>query len=122
MTAGTHSEQPVTEALDEQAHLHEENRGRKLPSARYGQQNRASRSHSGSAALGLAQTFERHYSVKELAELWNLSERTIRRMFVHEAGVLEWGTPETRMKRGYRTIRIPETVAQRVYRKLRKAG
>src|SRR5689334_15499356 len=84
----------------DRAHLHEEDRGQKLPSSRYGQQNRGSRPHSGSNALDLVRTFERHYSVKELAESWNLSERTIRRMFLHEPGVLEWGTPETRMKRG----------------------
>jgi len=31
---------------------------------------------------------ERHYSAPELAKLWGLSERTIRRMFENEPGVL----------------------------------
>ena len=70
----------------------------------------------------LTTVFERHYSVKELASLWNLSDRTIRRMFVGEPGVVEWGACERRRKRGYKTLRIPESVARRVHRKLRKTG
>lgn len=61
--------------------------------------------------------FERHYSVRELAVLWDLSERTIRRMFAGEPGVVEWGQSETRLKRPYRTLRIPESVAHRVHRR-----
>ena len=67
----------------------------------------------GTAALGL----ERHYSVGEIAEIWGLSEKTVRRMFEEEDGVLQWGTPETRRKRGYVTLRIPESVLLRVHRK-----
>ena len=65
---------------------------------------------------------EKHYSVVELAQLWNLSDKTIRRMFEKEPGVLQWGNEETRVKRGYTTLRIPETVALRVHRRLRIAG
>ena len=65
---------------------------------------------------------ERHYSVAELAQLWNLSEKTIRRMFEKEPGVLQWGGKETRFKRAYTTLRIPETVALRMHRRLRIAG
>jgi hypothetical protein len=43
------------------------------------------------SALGL----ERHYSVAEIAEMWGLSEKTVRRMFEEEDGVLQWGNPET---------------------------
>ena len=67
----------------------------------------------GQAALGL----ERHYSVGEIAERWGLSEKTIRRMFENEEGVLQWGSPETRRKRGYTTLRIPESVLLRVHHK-----
>lgn len=71
------------------------------------------------AALGL----ERHYSVGEIAELWGLSERTIRRMFENEEGVLQWGSPETRRKRGYITLRIPESVMLRVHlKRTQRAG
>jgi hypothetical protein len=65
------------------------------------------------AALAL----ERHYSVAEVAKMWALSEKTIRRMFEDEPGVLQWGSPETRRKRGYQTLRIPESVLLRVHRK-----
>jgi hypothetical protein len=68
-----------------------------------------------------AATFEKHYSVKELASLWNLSDRTIRRMFAEEPGVVAWGECESRTKRAYKTVRIPESVARRVHRKLRRA-
>jgi hypothetical protein len=65
---------------------------------------------------------EKHYSVAELAQLWKLSERTIRRMFENEPGVLCWGSSERRFKRGYKTLRIPETVMLRVHRLLRIAS
>jgi hypothetical protein len=65
------------------------------------------------AALAL----ERHYSVSEVAKMWALSEKTVRRMFEDEDGVLQWGSPETRRKRGYITLRIPESVLYRVHRK-----
>ena len=66
--------------------------------------------------------FEKHFTVQELASLWNLSEMTIRRMFAGEPGVVSWGRNETRSKRAYKTLRIPESVAQRVYRRLKIAG
>ena len=65
---------------------------------------------------------EKHYSVVELAKLWALSERTIRRMFESEPGVLCWGSSERRFKRGYKTLRIPETVMLRVHRRLHIAS
>lgn len=65
---------------------------------------------------------EKHYSLAELAHLWNLSEKTIRRMFEKEPGVLQWGKVESRSKRGYTTLRIPESIALRVHRRLRIAG
>ena len=63
---------------------------------------------------------ERHYSVNEIAKSWGLSGNTIRRMFENEPGVIEWGSAESRFARGYRTLRIPESVMQRVHRRLRK--
>jgi hypothetical protein len=65
---------------------------------------------------------EKHYSVWELAQLWGLSEKTIRRMFVDEPGVVKWGHEEGRFKRAYMTLRIPESVVQRVHRRLRQVG
>jgi hypothetical protein len=62
---------------------------------------------------------EKHYSVADLSQLWGLSEKTIRRMFCDEPGVVKWGHEEHRFKRGYMTLRIPESVVHRVHRRLR---
>jgi len=45
---------------------------------------------------------------------------TVRRMFENEEGVLLWGNPETRRKRGYITLRIPESVMMLVHLKREK--
>jgi transcriptional regulator GlxA family with amidase domain len=89
---------------------------------KYGDGQQLSTSTRTQRGLELTPAFEKHYSVKELANLWNLSDRTIRRMFVGEPGVVEWGTCERRMKRAYKTLRIPESVARRVHRRLRRVG
>ena len=65
---------------------------------------------------------EKHYSISEISKLWALSEKTIRRIFEREPGVISWGSEETRHKRGYRTLRVPESVFIRVHRKLRRAS
>jgi hypothetical protein len=59
--------------------------------------------------------YERHYSPAELGELWNLSADTVRRMFENEPGVLVFENPMRSSSRRFRTIRIPESVAERVY-------
>ena len=62
---------------------------------------------------------EKHYTVTELAVLWGLSEDTIRRLFRHEPGVLVIENPDRRYgRRRYASLRIPESVARRVYEKL----
>ena len=61
---------------------------------------------------------ERHYSVAEVCEMWSLSPQVIRELFEHEPGVLVVGSEATRTKRRYRTLRIPETVLERVHRRL----
>jgi transcriptional regulator GlxA family with amidase domain len=61
---------------------------------------------------------ERHFSPAELAELWNLSEDTIRRAFEAEPDVLIFENPSRNPNRRRRTLRIPESVAERVYRRL----
>jgi hypothetical protein len=53
------------------------------------------------------------YSVKELAYLWNLSDESIRRVFIKEPGVMVLPTNRSG-RRIYRTIRIPGRVAIRV--------
>lgn len=66
--------------------------------------------------------FERHYSVAELAKLWLFSPSTVRRIFINEPGVLKLVHEETRYKRGYTSLRIPEHIAKRVHRRLEGAA
>jgi hypothetical protein len=65
---------------------------------------------------------ERHYSVPEIAELWSMSEKSDRRLFAGESGVLEWGTHERARKRGYLNLRIPESVMIRVHHRRQRAS
>jgi hypothetical protein len=60
--------------------------------------------------------FGRIYTPRELAQLWQLSENSIRRLFQDEPGVFVLGESNPRKKRGYTTLRIPEQVALRVWR------
>lgn len=71
-----------------------------------------------------ASPFERHYTPKELAGLWQLDESTIRRMFRDEPGVLIYSKERRRDgRRDYLTLRIPESLARRVYeRRTRRAS
>jgi hypothetical protein len=61
---------------------------------------------------------ERHYTPEEIADLWRFDVKTIREMFRNEAGVLKFGKPASRSRRTYTTLRIPESVMQRVYRRM----
>jgi hypothetical protein len=75
---------------------------------------------SAGSAIELAR--EKHYSVIEIAKLWALSEKTVRKIFESEPGVIHWTADERLHKRGYRTIRVPESVLHRVHRKLCRAS
>jgi hypothetical protein len=61
---------------------------------------------------------ERHYSPAEIAELWGLSQDSVRRLFKEEPGVLLMAPRKRRGKRAYVTLRIPESVVERVHRNL----
>jgi hypothetical protein len=63
--------------------------------------------------------FERYYAVDELAALWRMSDDFVRRLFLHEPGVVVFFNDRPG-KRTYRTLRIPESVAERVHRRMRK--
>ena len=66
---------------------------------------------------------EHHFTPKELGERWGLSDTKVRRLFEKESGVLMVGEPSRRLgrklKRSYFTMRIPESVAQRVHERMR---
>lgn len=68
--------------------------------------------------------FEHHFTPRELAELWKFDESTIRRMFIDEPGVMINGKEKRRDgRRDYVTLRIPESVARKVYeRRVRRAS
>ena len=63
--------------------------------------------------------FERHFTPEELGKVWGLSSDTVRRVFEKEPGVLViQSTRSGAHARRYRTLRIPESVAMRVHRRM----
>ena len=65
-------------------------------------------------------TFERHFSVTEIAELWGWSDDTVCRRFRHEPGVLVISYQERRKGdyRPYAKLSIPESVVVKVHERL----
>ena len=68
---------------------------------------------------------EHHYTVGEVAELWNVCENTVRNLFFEEEGVLRIGQGSRllggrakKLKRHYFVLRIPESVLLRVQNRL----
>jgi hypothetical protein len=61
---------------------------------------------------------DRHFEPAELGELWGVSAETIRSIFRNEPGVLKIGKTGGKYKRGYVTLRIPESVAEKVHSRL----
>lgn len=61
---------------------------------------------------------EKHFAPTEIAELWGVSPDLVRDLFRKEPGVLRLERPGTRFKRSYSTLRIPESVLDRVYTRL----
>ncbi len=66
---------------------------------------------------GSSATFEPHFSVDELAELWGMSTNFVRRLFINEPGVVVFHHARPG-RRVYRTLRIPDSVARRVHRRM----
>lgn len=64
-----------------------------------------------------ATTFERHYSIEEIAETWGMSQDFVRRLFLREPGVVIFHHQRPG-RRVYRTLRIPQSVAERVHRRM----
>lgn len=71
------------------------------------------------AAHADSRATERHYSVLEIADLWKLSPSAVRRLFQDEPGVLAIGEarPKYGRRRGKVTLRIPQSVLDRVYKR-----
>lgn len=64
-------------------------------------------------------TFERHYSVDDLASLWGVSDDFVRRLFLREPGVVVFFRHRPG-RRTYRVLRIPESVARRVHSQMQR--
>ena len=58
---------------------------------------------------------QRHYTVRDLHELWGWSVDTLQRWFRDEPGVLKQSIGYRRGKDHKVTLRIPESVAKRVH-------
>jgi hypothetical protein len=61
---------------------------------------------------------ERHWTPMEVAKQWGVSPDLIRSLFRDEPGVLKIDRPETRAKRSYATLRIPDSVLVRVHTRM----
>lgn len=57
---------------------------------------------------------ERHFTVSELAAIWKLSAEFVRQLLEREPGVTEWVRQRPGARR-YRVLRVPESVARRLY-------
>lgn len=57
---------------------------------------------------------ERPLTIAEVSALTGFSRQTVTRLFERERGVLVIARPEAMHKRGYRSIRIPREVYERV--------
>ena len=73
-----------------------------------------------------SEMFEPHYTIGFYAELWGLSEDTVRKWFQDEDGVLKVGDEKNRTgpkkdRRPRIELRIPWSVAVRVYRERTKS-
>jgi hypothetical protein len=69
--------------------------------------------HAGKGTPVTDTTFEKHYTIAQLTELWGLSKETVRREVLKEHGVAKVRGP-----RGRTAYRIPESVARRIHTRL----
>jgi hypothetical protein len=61
---------------------------------------------------------EKHFTPTELAKAWGVSAETVRQIFRDEPDVLRVGSNGSTNTRKYVLLRIPESVAVRVHRRL----
>ncbi len=65
---------------------------------------------------------EKHYLIPEIAKLWHLSADCVREIFRDVAGVIRINRPRTRNKRGYESLRIPESVMLRMHQRITRTA
>ena len=64
---------------------------------------------------------ERHFTIAEVAAMWNLSDEFVRQLVRDEPGVTEWVRQKPGRRR-YRVLRIPRTVLDRLYKRAQERG
>ena len=67
-------------------------------------------------------TIEKHYRIKELKPIIGLSDRSLRRLFDNEPGVVVLPHETCRNKRKYETMLIPESIVRRVLSRLTRVA
>jgi hypothetical protein len=60
-------------------------------------------------------TFEKHYRVGELAELWSLGRETVRKLVKDDPGVIRIRQGR---KKAHTTYSVPESAARRIHTRL----
>jgi hypothetical protein len=60
-------------------------------------------------------TFEKHYSIADLCELWAVSRETVRHLVMNEPGVIKIRMGKKEKNNRYS---IPESVARRIHTRL----
>lgn len=58
---------------------------------------------------------QKHYTVDQVADILNVSHDVVARLFREQEGVVKLTRPGSHTKRAYTTLRIPESVLNRVY-------
>ena len=62
-----------------------------------------------------AQFLEQHYMLPELAKRWGISYKTALAWFGDRPDVIRFGSEHRASKRRHVSVRVPESVAQKVY-------
>ena len=84
---------------------------------------RASRTAEAPEASDRPRSQEPVYTFLEIAGMLKVSHDTARDMFRDEPGLLVYGSPRSSgKKRKYRTIRVPQHVFERVYKRLQQTA
>jgi hypothetical protein len=64
-------------------------------------------------------TFERHYRIAELCELWGLGRETLRKILIDEPGVVKIRLGR---RKYHTTYSVPASVAERIHMRLASGG
>jgi hypothetical protein len=64
-------------------------------------------------------TFERHYRIAELCELWGLGRETLRKILIDEPGVMKIRLGR---RKYHTTYSVPASVAERIHMRLASDG